>query len=141
MTDVNTGEVTFTNTSNQQHATSNTGEVPASNDNTGRRILKDTSCKFTCPTKNSDRRKRADRNFSPSSRTAPYLHESVPESPGEGLAAPVRPRRVLSGKQPEVGVRFDGLLGLGEVQLAVVVQQPVQGLQHLSKFRANYRKN
>ena len=58
--------------------------------------------------------------------------EAVEEGVAELLPAAVQPGRVLRGEQPEGRVRRHRLLRLGQEQLAVVVQQPVQRLQHLT---------
>ena len=60
-----------------------------------------------------------------------HLQEAVAERARQHLAPAVLARRVLRGEQHEVGVRPHHRVRLGDEQLAVVVQQPVQRLQHL----------
>lgn len=67
----------------------------------------------------------------PNNAAAAHLHEPVPESSGERLPTPVRSWGILGGKEPEVRVRFDGLLCLGKVKLSIVIQESVEGLKHL----------
>lgn len=47
------------------------------------------------------------------------------------LPATVQSRGILGGEEHESGVGLDDLLRLGHKQLAVVVQQPVEGLKHV----------
>ena len=60
-----------------------------------------------------------------------HLQEAVAEGAREHLAAAVLARRVLRGEEHEVGVWAHHGVGLWDEQLAVVVQQAVQRLQHL----------
>lgn len=61
------------------------------------------------------------------------LDEAVAEGAREQLAAAVlTARRVLRGEQQEARVGPHRLLCLGDEQLAVVVQQPVERLEHLA---------
>mmetsp|Transcript_53170 Transcript_53170/g.159130 ORF Transcript_53170/g.159130 Transcript_53170/m.159130 type:complete len:809 (-) Transcript_53170:45-2471(-) len=59
------------------------------------------------------------------------LHESIAERPGQGLPSPVRAAGVLGGEQSKVRVGADRLVRLREVQLPIVVQQPIQSLEDL----------
>lgn len=63
----------------------------------------------------------------------PHVHfaEAVAEGARQRLAPGVGSRRVLRGKQHEVWVRPDGLVELWHVELAVVVQEAVERLQHV----------
>ena len=62
------------------------------------------------------------------------LHEPVAERLGEGLAAPVGdPRGVLRREEREVRVRPNRLLQLGDEQLAVIVEEPVQRFEHVRR--------
>lgn len=54
-----------------------------------------------------------------------HLQKTVSESARERLSASVSSRWVLRCEKTEVGVGLDGLLGLRQVQLSVVVQKPI----------------
>ena len=57
------------------------------------------------------------------------LDEAVAERPREELAAAVGAAGgVLRGEDHELRVRLDGEVHVGDVELPVVVEQPVQGL-------------
>ena len=59
------------------------------------------------------------------------LHEAVAEGAREHLAPAIRPGRVLRRKEHEVGVGADNLSRFGQEQLAVIVEQAVERLEHL----------
>ena len=61
------------------------------------------------------------------------LNEAVAEGAREHLAPAVRAWRVLRREEHKVLVRPDDLGGLGDEQLAIVVEQPVERLEHLMK--------
>ena len=66
-----------------------------------------------------------------------HLEEAVAEGAGQHLAAAVRAGRVLRREEHEVRVRPDCLGGVGDVELAVVVEEAVERLEHLWREGVN----
>ena len=61
------------------------------------------------------------------------LHEAVAKGARQGLAPAVEAARVLCGEEHEVRVRREALLRLGHVEFAIVVEQPIERLEHVAR--------
>ena len=69
------------------------------------------------------------------------LDKPVPKGLGQHLATAVLARRILRAEQSEARTRRDGCLRLGNVQLPVVVQNPVERLEHICRRQVELVKN
>lgn len=68
-------------------------------------------------------------------------HETILEGFRQLLPAAVALCRVLRGEQAEVLMRLNGLLGLNNVQLAVVIEQAIESLEHFGRSQVELVKN
>lgn len=63
------------------------------------------------------------------------LHKAVAESSGEEFPATVESRRVLSGQETEPLVSFNRVLSLRYIQFPIVIKDPVQSLEDISRCK------
>jgi hypothetical protein len=66
------------------------------------------------------------------------FEESIPESSRQDLSSGIQSWRILCGEQDEVRVGTNDLLSLGDDQLSIVVEQPVQGFKHVGRSKIEF---